>query len=117
MVNERECELYSPEWGALSMDERIERWLVLNNGFIEGGRVDVFRRFLSEFASNYRAFDRNTIENLLFELRERAPDEPEFWTEREKAKVFEGVLAVYNMPPEHLEFGGFIAQRKSYLNN
>ncbi len=116
MASERECKLYSPEWGKLSMEQRVDGWMALNEGFIERERAETFRDFLLNFSASYRAFDKKTIENLLFELRETRP-QPEFWTEEEKARIFEGVLAVYNMPPECLTLGAFEAKSNEYLNN
>jgi hypothetical protein len=116
MESDESCKLYSPEWGKLSMEERVERWMVLREGATEKEKAGTIRDFLLNFSASYRTFDKKTIENLLFELRETSP-QPEFWTEEEKARIFEGVLAVYNMPPECLVLGAIEAKSSEYLNN
>ncbi|MBW2966449.1 hypothetical protein KY342_05080, partial [Candidatus Woesearchaeota archaeon] len=72
---------YSGGWEKLTVEQRIENWLGINQCLIGENRIEDFKNFLLNFSASYEALNANTLEQLAYETRDQ---EYEFWTDIEK---------------------------------
>ncbi len=106
---------YSEGWEKLSVEERVINWLESNRSQIgEEGRIEDFRNFLLNFDASYRKLDSASLEQLTYETRKQ---EHEFWTEKEKEMLLEGVFAMYNTTPELLGLKLYNDKKEGYKFN
>jgi len=106
---------YSEGWEKLSVEQRVEYWLEENREMIGNeDRVEDFRNFLWNFDASYNRLDKNSLEQLAYDLREC---EHEFWTPEEKQLLIEGVFAMYNTTPGLLGLKLLNNRNENYRNN
>jgi len=107
---------YTAGWEKLSIEERIENWLGMNKPEL-GAKADDFGNFLRNFSACHDRLNAESWNQLLYDLRDRENPSLEFWKKGEKGRVFEGVLAMYNVTPCLLEIAVFRVKGREYLNN
>jgi hypothetical protein len=106
---------YSEGWEKLSIEERIDNWIEENRGMIgDKNRVEDFKNFLWNFDASYNGLDKNSLEQLAYDLREC---EHEFWTPEEKQLLRQGVFAMYNTTPALLELKNYNDEKEKHRYN
>jgi len=107
---------YSAGWENLSVEERIDLWIDANSSKL-GKRKDTFSNFLVNFDLSYGRLDKDSLEQLDYDLRKRENICYEFFTEDEKYLVRQAVFAIYNTTPALLELKMFNDRKERYRGN